>query len=151
MESIAALSLASNIIQVVDFSARIISSTHQLYTSNDGKLEEHAVLEAATKNLSELYEDLLRSSKPNAHRDLSASDRQLARLKNESEVVVGDLIEWLQHVQLKAPRRSWRSIYEALTTVLDKKEFKKISKLADRLNKIRKEIDSAILVSLQYV
>jgi hypothetical protein len=151
MESIAALSLASNIIQVVDFSARIISRTHQLYTSSDGKLEEHAVLETAIKNVSELYEDLRASPTADDVRRLSASDRQLMKLKTESEAVVEDLKEWLEHVQPKAPRRSWRNIYEAFKTVRKEEELKEISTLASKLDNLRKQVDSAILISLRYV
>ncbi|KAH8733114.1 hypothetical protein GQ44DRAFT_754613 [Phaeosphaeriaceae sp. PMI808] len=88
MEPLGALGLASNIIQIVDFSSRIVSRRRELYNSADGQTEEHAVLDNAARNLSELYRSLNISGKKYDTRNLTEADRQLIKLKAESEKIV---------------------------------------------------------------
>jgi hypothetical protein len=163
MESIAALSLASNIIQIVDFSSRIISRGHELYNSADGRLGEHAVLENAARNLSELYTSLHKSkidSEPDAseryrdldvsgtHRrihDLTVADQQLKQLALESENIVQDLQVILKEVRLVTRHKKWQSIHQAIKSV---RTDTQIAILASRLDEIRKQIDTAVLFSI---
>jgi hypothetical protein len=98
MESLIALGLASNIIQIVDFSSRIISRGRELYDSADGRIEEHVVLDNAARNLSELYNDLHATGQFLDPRELTVADKQLIELKHESEDVVHDLLiiqQWI--------------------------------------------------------
>jgi hypothetical protein len=148
MESIAALSLASNIIQVVEFSSRIISRGYELYQSADGRREEHVILDNAVKNLSALHSTLQNSGRSRSEDKLSMADKQLIKLQIESGMVAKELRELLQKVQLKKPNGKWQSVRQALLSVFSDKE---ISSLGSRLDNIRKQVDSAILVSLRYI
>jgi len=58
MEPIAALGLAANIIQIVDFSARMLSRTKEIYNSANGTLKIFTDLEASAKTLEELSSQL---------------------------------------------------------------------------------------------
>lgn len=139
MESIAALSLASNIIQVIDFSSRLVSRGRELYKSADGSLAEHAVLSDAARNLFELQEELQLS-------DTSGSHKKLIKLQKESEDVVQELAKIMDKAKRKNGNRKWQSIYQALRSV---KTDREISNIARRLDKIRKQVDTALLVSIR--
>ena len=58
MEALAALGLASNIIQIVDFGARLLSKSREIHHSADGSLDENNILEDVTSNLAELSFEL---------------------------------------------------------------------------------------------
>jgi hypothetical protein len=59
MEPLVALGLASNIIQIVDFSGRMLSRTREIYDSPSGTLQIYTDLEHAARNLEELSRDLI--------------------------------------------------------------------------------------------
>jgi len=147
MDPLSALSLASNIIQIVDFSSRIVSRGYELYNSADGRTEEHAMLDNAAENLSRLYEDLNSCLKSNS-RKLTQADQQLLELSARSKVVVDELRQALDKAKVMADDRKWQSVYQALRTI---RTDKQISTLAGQLGEIRKQVDTAILISLRYV
>jgi hypothetical protein len=149
MESIAALGLASNIVQIIDFSSRIISHGREIYKSADGRITEHAVLDDAARHLSELLNSLRNYEKTQKDRGAEVADKQLIRLKLESEEVVAELQHALQkaRVQNTGKSRKWQSVRQGLMSVRTNKE---ISALGIRLDSIRRQIDTAVLVSIRY-
>jgi DNA repair exonuclease SbcCD ATPase subunit len=62
MEPLLALGIASNIIQIVDFSGRIFSHSREIYNSAHGTLSVHENLQDAAKNLHELSRDLAKGA-----------------------------------------------------------------------------------------
>ncbi|KAH7093260.1 hypothetical protein FB567DRAFT_514985 [Paraphoma chrysanthemicola] len=58
MEPLVALGVASNIIQIADFSGRMISRSKEIYTSANGTLSVYTDLEDAARNLQELSREL---------------------------------------------------------------------------------------------
>ncbi|KAF2730953.1 hypothetical protein EJ04DRAFT_579444 [Polyplosphaeria fusca] len=145
MDPLSALGIASNIIQIVDFSSRIISRGHEIYTSADGQVKDHAILDDAAKNLAELYRDLQVYGKTDSHKATNA-DKQLVTLRKECESIVKSLRQALSKARLKSSSRKWQSIYQALRSVWNEKE---ISALATQLENVRRQIDTALLVSLR--
>jgi hypothetical protein len=83
MEPLAALGIASNIIQIVDFASRLVSRGHELYQSADGRLAGHDVLDSAAENLSTLVIDLFEFDSA-ISREPTAADAQLVKLKADS-------------------------------------------------------------------
>jgi hypothetical protein len=83
MEPFSALGVASNIIQIADFSSRIISRGYELYKSADGRTEEHAMLDNAAENLTRLYNEMNRFDMANPH-NLTEADRQILKLSKKS-------------------------------------------------------------------
>ena len=49
MDPLSALGLASNIIQITEFTGKLISQSKEIYRSADGTLSEHAILEEAAR------------------------------------------------------------------------------------------------------
>lgn len=149
MEAIAALGLASNIIQIVDFSSRIIARGREIQNSADGSLADHAVLSHAASRLEELYGSLNASDKTRGggKRAITVADQQLLELKIESRKVVQELQAALNKAKSSKTNSRWQSVRHALVTVRSDKE---ISRLAARLEGIRQQVDSAVLLSIQY-
>lgn len=120
MDPLSALSLASNIIQVVDFSSRIITQSYEIYKSSDGSMAEHAILDDAAKNPSELY-DSLDSHNGQFYRKPSVADNLLSQLKRKSAGVVNTLRNALKKARKINTRIKWRSVDQALAGILDKR------------------------------
>jgi hypothetical protein len=86
MEPLAALGLASNIVQIADFAGRMIARSKEIYNSTEGTLSIHVYLEDAAKNLQELSRDLVEETsdpgarRPGAMNVQSERERRDARL-----------------------------------------------------------------------
>lgn len=57
METLAALGLASNIVRVVDFASKLVSTMHTLYVSALGPRGEYLELQGLVNNLQQLAEN----------------------------------------------------------------------------------------------
>ncbi|KAF9731339.1 hypothetical protein PMIN03_008471 [Paraphaeosphaeria minitans] len=109
MEPLSALSLASSVVQLVDFSIKFVTNTREIYKSADGASNAHSFLSNATSTLSELSativdelgNDFLVNKKSswlrakfektgpddNGGRAKRAADKQLANLADQSRKV----------------------------------------------------------------
>jgi hypothetical protein len=146
METIAALGLASNIFQIIDFSSRIIIHSRELYNSTDGRASKHAALLDAAQWFSKIYEDL-QITRNYDLRTMTNSDRQLLDLRQESEKVVADLMKALEKARLKKKDRL-QSLY---LSVANHDTDEEISRLGNRLEVIRKQVETVALISIRYV
>jgi hypothetical protein len=149
MESLLALGLASNIIQIVDFCSRIFSEAKELYESDTGTIGRHDVIASAAKNLVELYNDLQEADKREDNwnrRKAPVADLQLMDLKAETEKVVKEIQLSLEKIRLNGPLRRWQSLRQALSSICTEK---KLQVLVDRLDNIRKQGDTIMLTNLR--
>lgn len=146
MESIAALGLASNIIQLVDFSARVLSRSHEIYTSSDGTLKDYNILNTASKNLTALlynFKDLI----PVDSRQQTTTDLQLLELTKRSERLAHELQALIQKTKAVDTNRRWKSAYQALKSIASDRQ---LTALKDQLEQLRREVDTTLLSSLRY-
>jgi formate dehydrogenase maturation protein FdhE len=144
MEPLAALGIASNIIQIVNFASRLVSRGHELYQSADGRLADHAVLDSAAQNLSTLANDQLKFGGA-ISREPTATYAQLVKLKADSQTIADKLSSALNKASVRGKHKKWQSIFQALMSIYKEKE---ISSLASQLDNIRKQVDTTLLVSL---
>jgi hypothetical protein len=165
MDPFSALSVASAVVQFVDFSSKIIAGSREIHSSVSGQLLEHAELEEITSSLVELNRDLEVSLSGNPPTDkLSPNDRELKSLCEQCQNIAVELLEAL--AQLKAPgdeelkiagknkskspgRRSpWKSFKQALLSIWARE---RIDDMQKRLDRFRGQLVLAILVSLRLV
>ncbi|KAH7400016.1 hypothetical protein BKA64DRAFT_472409 [Cadophora sp. MPI-SDFR-AT-0126] len=148
MDPLTALSLASSIIQLIDFTGRVVSNCRGIYKSADGALPEHQDLELVT-------EDLVRLSKRQAAtpwpkpKDETDAEKPLHSLSDTCVRVSNELLERLsKHKVTKGSpvERKWKSFREALETVWNKKD---LEGLATRLEQLRSEMSLHILVAFK--
>lgn len=152
MEPLAALGIASNIIQVVDFASRLISRSHELYQSADGKLTDHMVLDSAAQNLLVLSKhsnsDGLATAAEKKLLKFTPAEEELVKLHKDSKAVVHNLRVALNKAGEGSKNKAWQSFYQALKSMNNDKE---ISSLASELDNIRKQVDTTLLVTIRYV
>jgi hypothetical protein len=87
MEPLLALGLASNIVQIADFSGRMISRSKEIHNSANGALSIHTYLEDAARNLEELSRDLVgERTDTNAFRQ-EAADAQIQKERRDAKLL----------------------------------------------------------------
>ena len=147
MEPLAALSVAANVLQVVDFSARIVSKTSELYNSAHGQLVQHTDITTTTSDLHRLTLKLSESIAPqNVPTVLSEDDQALHVLCKGCIDVSQELQAGLNELRVKGVPSKWKSLRKALKTIWTKEH---ISELQSRLASYREQLDSRILVGLK--
>ena len=156
MEPFAALGLATSIIQIVDFSGRIISRGKEIYHSPDGTLKIHTVLKEAAKNLHELslglIEDISVPEVPfskvcrTKRGEKSVAEEQLLELSAQTKEITDKIIGAIQRIEVDDVGKMWKSIDQAFRSVWSQKE---LESLEARLDNIRKQINTALLFSLR--
>ncbi|KAF2110995.1 hypothetical protein BDV96DRAFT_193895 [Lophiotrema nucula] len=151
MDPFSALGLASNIIQIIDFTGRLVSQSKEIYQSTEGTLDTCVQLEEAAKNLTELCQDLEQNtlngqSSISANTALSAADKQLLELGKQCERVTSALIKTLQRLKGQGSNNKWQSIRQAIRFAWSEKD---IAAHERKLDAIRRQIDTALLRSLR--
>ncbi|KAF2798036.1 hypothetical protein K505DRAFT_372003 [Melanomma pulvis-pyrius CBS 109.77] len=149
MEALAAVGLASNVVQFISFAQDLVSTSKQISRNADGALVENLELEAITQNLDRLSSSLLvRSSYDSVD---SKEDQELRELCDGCRHVSGLLIEKLISLKVRpkvsgSAGRQWASFRQALNSVLNAEE---ITDLEARLDRYQKAINSTLLASLR--
>ena len=141
MDPLTALGLASNVIQVVDFSIRLVSKGVEIY--KDGSLAENVDAEEITQSLKGLNGKLQRSIQDSkCGGPLSEEDQSLMGLCANCESVANQLLTRLGQIKVTGKHRKWKSVRQAL-----KKD--EVEELARRLGMYRSEINLNVTVSLR--
>jgi hypothetical protein len=147
MEPIAALSLASNIIQVVNFSASIVSKSSELYKSYNGRLVQHMDIAATSSDLNRLTTKLSAAiAPPSVPTVLSEDELALHTLCKGAIDVSQELQDGLNKLQVNGAPSKWKSVRKALKSIWSNE---RISELQSRLALYRDELDTRILISMK--
>lgn len=138
--------LAASAVQFVDFSICLVSKSSEIARSVDGRLADHAGLNAVTNDLVDLTTRLIDSKALlSIHTSLTEDDRALVALSEGCILVSKELQEALE--RLKCSDRSSRcnSVRKALKTVWNKD---KVNALHQRLCLYRSQLDSRMLAGV---
>ena len=147
LDPLTALGVASNAVQLVEFSSRIVSRGHKIYKSADGTLVENLELEAVTNGLLKANSTLRNSLRSyEVQRPLTDEETELRLICDGCEGVGLELINALQRIKVQGKRRKWKSFRQALGSIYNKDQ---IDDLTKRLEGFRKQLDTHILVSLR--
>jgi len=154
MDPVSALGLAAGVVQLVDFTSKLLSKGYKLYQSADGALEEHVALGDVALNLRELSKELatpfttddLKQMRSGKRQKRSRPEKQLEDIRIECNEVTKQLLNTLGDLMVKKRHRKWHSFRQALTSVWNENE---IHALERRLERIRKQLDTTLLVCLR--
>ncbi|KAI0964857.1 hypothetical protein F4678DRAFT_454640 [Xylaria arbuscula] len=139
MDPLTTVGLLSNVVQFIDFAARLLSKGRELYKSADGYLIETSELVKVTEHTSHLNKKLAN--------DLGSSvPRQLATIIEGCQDVSGELLSALGQLKVQGRMGRFKTIRQALKTVLSKE---KIRDLELRLDRFRLAINLHITVDLR--
>jgi hypothetical protein len=146
-EAIAALSLASNILQVIDFGSKFASIAWNIYKAGHHSLEgldEIKSLRVLNINLSDVLRDIHMQSSGASPSD--KSNQGVVNLAKECAMQVEELLQSLNNLSLGDTARK-RDAFRAAFKLTWKRED--ISGLQARLNDFRSQLTLALLVSVR--
>jgi hypothetical protein len=136
LDALTALSVASSIVQFVDFGAKLLSDTRELYKSSDGCLIEHGEVAKVTTDLKELSLGL------KAHRC-----RELQELSKTCCKLADELLTLLSRIEVPGANRSRSKSFHQATRVLRNKD--NLRDLEKRLDRIREHLGVRLLAVMR--
>ena len=147
MEPLTALSVASNVVQFIDFASKVINLTVNVYRAKpEGKLGELYYLDKIRDNFRTYNNMLKHSLRQRRSADLSSTESELIRICEDCEGINKKLLFTL--TRLKGYENElWSSFLGALKTVWSESEIKS---LRQALDGHRQQMTLHLLASLRY-
>ncbi|KAF4442338.1 P-loop containing nucleoside triphosphate hydrolase [Fusarium austroafricanum] len=140
------LSVAASIIQVIDVSSRLISSSIEIYRSQGGQgIEWRELKETATsmaKDIHFLRQGLNQAGK---RRDLIPLEKEQKQIGQRCQDIGNELVETLRGLNYGGSRSPWKSFRQAIASAWNDD---KIRNLEDRLDRYRQQMVMNVLSSL---
>lgn len=143
MEPFTALSLASAIVQFVDFSSKILKTGCEVYRSSSGLAQEHVDLTELTTSLYSFQTRLAASTATQ-----NPDERALQDLVTKCTEISKQLLEVLRDLQVEGDGliRTWESLRQTIRSVGKKKEISRLERLLDEIGR---QISSRLLYSIR--
>lgn len=146
LDPLTALSIASSVIQIVDFGCKLVSQSQEIYYSANGATKDNVTSGEITKDINLLYKDL--TSKDQNFQMLDDDDRALGKLVGSCLREVEAVMSLLAELEVPPDATQWKSFKNAIKSARKKGKVKDIE---TRLLKIQKQIDSRLQVMMTYV
>lgn len=149
MDPLTAFSLTCGVIQVVDFSTKIVVKCRQIY--KDGATYENKETEFMARNLTDLATDL---KLPDTSQNLLSApqlyhdDQELLRLAERCSETAAELTKELQKLSIPGRQRKRDAVRKAINVVWKKDAIENIQ---SSLEQYRRTLDTRILISLRFV
>lgn len=145
MEALAAIGLASAIVQFVDFSSKLVTGASEIYSSTSGMPAAMGDCDVIIGNLRSLTGRL---KVPLMHGSLSTEDKRLVALKDGCERLSDDLLAVIQTTKAKKPgsrlsslKASWKGL----------RQRGKLASIESRLDRYRTEVLGQLLTMMRYL
>lgn len=146
-----AVSLASSVIQFVDFGTKLITKGHEIRHSAEGTTERHfelGLISARLTTLSANLHNAMRMKASSSH-GLTDDERTLMRLAEASQSVSEKLASALEALKIQRPNDGkWSGLRATLKHCWGQE---KIQELETRLDSLRKQLAMQLLLSMRYV
>lgn len=137
MDPASATSLAAAILQLADYTRKVLARSRELYKSADGALLGHTELSIIIKNLDRDLQSL--KDEPNAP--------ELSALASKAKEVTSELVSLLERLMKKPAQNSrWRSVRQAILSIWKESQ---IQNLEGRVQRYRNQVDSALLSDMR--
>ena len=149
MDPLTAFSLTCGVIQVIDFSTKIVVRCRQIY--KDGATSEHTQIKSMAEHLTGLATDLKLPSttqNPGFAHQRYLDDQELLELAKQCSETAAELINELQKLGTQGRQRKRDAFRMSVKGAWKKDATENIQK---RLESYRRTLDSRILVSLRSV
>lgn len=134
-----ALSVASAVIQMIDFGCKLLSQTQEIYHSANGATKDNVTSNEIAKDINILYKGLVKQGQ--SFKRSSSDDIALGKLVDLCQREAQALLELLEHLEIRNDATQWKSFKIALKTARRKG---KVKELETRLLKLQKQIDSRL-------
>jgi len=141
MEALVAFSLAGTIIQVVDFSSKVLTTTHELYKAT-GNVTVFQQCELVTADLYKISQHL-QSCKAQ-----STNDASLKALLTECSDVASKLLARFEKLRVRGKKSKYKTFSQALKAVFSESDIQSIMR---QLAEMRAAIQTHLIVDLRYI
>ena len=138
-DPISSLGTATNIITLVEFTWKLLTSTKNVYQSATGENENNLVLAMVAEDIKNLSDAI--DASPGNGKDMQT-------LVQTSRKIAGELLKALDHLKVKGKKTVWKSLTVALKDVWHKG---KIEEFSQRLAQLQAQVASHMQISLLYV
>ena len=154
LDPLTAISLASAIVQFVDFGSKVVRGACEIYNSTDGALQENADLEDKTLRISQLNDKILQPSNiASSSEAIFSEERKLDELASISKVVARELLSLLHDfrgVRRSGSHHKWQSFHKAVSAQTPWNK-EKVQRLESKLKGLQEEISCYLVVMMRYV
>jgi hypothetical protein len=134
MDPLTAIGLASNIVQFIDFSTKLIHGAKEIYDSATGATEENQRLENVTAEMQTLSLKLLTPQGVQQTED----ERALSRLAAECKILSDHILALLKSIKPKDLNSKRQSVWAALKSKWNERERQE---LEERLKNCRSQLE----------
>jgi hypothetical protein len=134
MDPLAAIGLASAIVQFVDYSTKIIHGAREIYESTSGMTQENRSLESIVSKMKELTSKLL----PSTGSPRSEEEEALCRVAAECNILSDQILELLGKLKPKNGKSKRQSALAAFKNKLREREKLELEK---RLTNCRSQLE----------
>jgi hypothetical protein len=143
MDPLSTLSIATAVVQFIQFGCSLVSKAHEIHHSNSGALPEHLKCADATTRLVELTKKIQVAQRIFKSDSLS---RDATAICHNCNVIGAELLKQLHNLRLRdnTEDRKWKSFRQALKTVWSKSEM---SSIETRLLTCRKELEVHLIAN----
>jgi ABC-type transporter Mla subunit MlaD len=128
MEALAAISLASSIVQFVDFGSKLLSTTKEIKQSANALDATGANLETSAQILGQLSKELASS-----FHAVTQDERNVNILAGDCKKVADELLTILGKLKKTTDGKRWASFRQALRQIMAEDELDRKSKRMDGL------------------
>ena len=161
LESFAALGVASNIVQFVEFGCRLFSYSKELYRSSDGLANEAVELENITRSLGRLSDRLVVENQGPPLDDSGVepedffyvdleddgeADLMLMLIARNCKKIADELRDALTELRFKDSGKMWQCFRIALKRVW---KLKKIDDMSRRMERLSNQLTICLVKSLK--
>jgi hypothetical protein len=146
IEALAAVGVASSIVQLLDFSCKLFSETRKVYSSGKSAVEDTEDVLSITTRLRDLSEAI--SSDSPKRRDIAKNslNHELRSISREWMEVANSLIAALENIRTKGTPTIWLSFQLCLMTTWKKSDIEAMEK---RLNGLRSQMIAVMQAMLR--
>ena len=153
MDPLTAISLASAIVQFVDFSSKLIAEGHHIYQSIEGASRANLRTEHITNHINSLNKHLLQPDRRYSQTGVSSeSETALRNLVTACRTVANDLLSLLEELKVdkhsQGAQRKLETFRKAVLTQRSKNKDK-IKSLEDQLDNIQKQINRRLVTMIK--
>ena len=152
LDPITALGVAGNVMQVIDFSYKLVSEGNKIYHSTNGALEENRAAEELASDLARLTSGLSESQrkwiKARGDTQLDPDETRLRNICDRCTEIAVELNVQLQKLKVQdgSNHRRLKSYKQAIVSVWRNDS---VEQIATRLDKYRQELNTHILFGLR--
>ncbi|KAH7390642.1 hypothetical protein BKA66DRAFT_580795 [Pyrenochaeta sp. MPI-SDFR-AT-0127] len=143
LEALAAVGLASNIVQFFDFLCKLFAEIGEIHSSATGLSETNADIETIAGDLKRLITRLSSVTTPSG----SVTGQQLKVLADKITAVVDDLLGAIAEFKVNKPCGKWKSFVHAVHQRLGK--VQKVEKIGSKLGKLQEQLNTQLLLLMR--